>query len=117
MLGSALLKFATSRLGIAMIVVGGLFAWHQLDKTSAVRKAVIGYVADVELAAAEAEAAALQEARAKLAAANRKFAERADRAEEEAADAERRFQDYVATSPLPPGCSVPPDFLDLLQSN
>eukprot|EP00903_Cladosiphon_okamuranus_P001614 g1612.t1 len=48
-----------SRIGaVAMallVLAAALFTWHKLDKSSAVRSAVTSYVADVELAAAEAK--------------------------------------------------------------
>ncbi|MEP2706521.1 MAG: hypothetical protein ABJQ71_05965 [Roseibium sp.] len=63
-----------SRTGANLIAVtvvgGGLFLWHKIDKSSAVRHAVAGYIADVELAAVNAELALLKKANAALNEAN-----------------------------------------------
>lgn len=49
-------RTATSRIGIVVLIALALFAWHTLDKHSAVRRAVAEYVAGAELEAARAEA-------------------------------------------------------------
>jgi len=54
------LRLLFSRGGIVVMIGLALFTWHTLDKGSAVRQAVVQYVAGVELAAAEAELAEMK---------------------------------------------------------
>ena len=44
-------RLLTGRTVLVLLIAMGLFSWHKVDKTSAVRRAVSGYVADVELTA------------------------------------------------------------------
>ena len=117
MLGSALLRFATSRVGLLILLGATLFAWHKIDKTSAVREAVVGYVADVELAAAQREAAVLRQRAERLRLANENLRASLARAEKEADDAEAERARYLEQNPLPPdACGVGLDLLDLLRA-
>ncbi|WP_298981606.1 hypothetical protein [uncultured Roseibium sp.] len=64
----------TGAIAIALCVLAmALFTWHKLDKSSAVRSAVASYIADVELAAANAEVTALRKQAQALATANLTF--------------------------------------------
>ncbi|MBO9418494.1 hypothetical protein J7481_03220 [Labrenzia sp. R4_2] len=65
----------------AFLLVGSLYTWHWLDKSSAVRKAVVGYVAKVELAASRAELKVLKDRAAALEAANFQFQRQLQEAE------------------------------------
>jgi len=110
-------RVLTSRTGIAVIVIGALFTWHQLDKSSAIRRTVVRYVADVELAAAEAENKSLREQAARLAAANRTLLLSAQDDEKEIEDVKRTHREYLEAHPTSPDCAPDADFFDLLQSN
>lgn len=45
----------TTAISALLIVLGLLFAWHQIDKRSAVRQAVLEYVADTEIKVLQAQ--------------------------------------------------------------
>lgn len=111
------MKFLTSPFGVVLLASLALFTWHHLDKRSAVREAVIGYVADVELAAAEAEADKLRRTLSRLQSANENLTVRIEAAEKETADAQDRIAEFVQENPAQPGCFVSPEFLDLLRAN
>ena len=109
-------RIATSRLGLLTLLCAGLLAWHQIDKGSAVREAVVWYVADVELTAAEAEARLLRAQIGRLKEASEALEDAILRAEQEAQDAETARLEYLAQNPSPPAdCAVGPDLLDLLR--
>ena len=93
-------KITSSRTGIIVIICAGLWLWHTLDKSSAVRRAVIGYVAHTELETARAEAAEFKR-RAKVFEAAKQALEiqLADAGEAKAA-AEKRIADYERTTPV-----------------
>lgn len=113
---SLLVRFLTSRVGIVLVIAAALFAWHKIDKSSAVREAVVGYVADVELQAAETHAEILQARIARLEAANAALGASLAIAEQEARDAEAARLDYLERTPAPPAdCTVSRDLLDLLR--
>lgn len=113
---TALVRLATSRLGLIVILCAALFAWHKIDKGSAVREAVVGYVARVELRAAEAEAESLRGRIERLRTANTALQESVEHAQQEARDAEITQRDYLSRTPEPPAdCAVGPDLLRLLQ--
>lgn len=109
----AVLKFLTSRTGLFCLLVLVLFAWHSLDKGSAVRSAVTGYIADVELAAAEAE---LQQAKRMAKAAqnaNRALQAALAVAEAQKAASDRELENYV--SKVGADCAVDGVLLERLQ--
>jgi hypothetical protein len=113
---SLILRFLTSRTGIVLVIAASLFAWHKIDKGSAVRDAVVRYVADVELQAAETEAELLRARIARLEAANTALNTSLAEAEQEAQDAEATRLEYLERTPAPPAdCAVGPDLLDLLR--
>lgn len=111
-----LVRFLTSRVGIVLVIAAALFAWHKIDKGSAVREAVVGYVADVELRAAETHAEILQARIARLEAANAALGASLEEVQQEARDAEAARLDYLERTPAPPAdCTVSRDLLDLLR--
>lgn len=113
---SLALRVLTSRAGLLIGIAGALFAWHSIDKGSAVRAAVVGYVAETELRAASARADILEGRLVRLSAANALLLEQVERAEQEARDAEGAREKYLERNPVPPAdCAVSPDLLDLLR--
>ncbi len=92
-----LLRFFTSRTGILVLIGFALFAWHKIDKTSAVRLAVTGYVADVELSAKNAELAELKRRSAVFASANRNLLSQVAEADADAEAANQELEHYVST--------------------
>lgn len=120
--GSLFTKFlfrnrTTSVISALVIVALALFTWHKLDKRSAVREAVMEYVAQTELSAA----------RAQIAEANR----RAEIAETQAAQLSEREQvtrgelirlhaeieQYEAENDIPTSGRVEPSVFDRLRGN
>lgn len=111
-LGS-ILRFLTSGPGLVLVIGLALFTWHKIDKSSAIREAVVGYVADVELeAAAEAEKVLRQRA-ARLEEANSALRAQREQDEKELADAQEALLTYVESTPS--GCAVSRDLLDRLR--
>jgi len=93
------LKSRTGAILTAFLAVGvALFAWHRFDKSSAVRQAVTSYVADVELAAAEAELATLKQRAAALEAANFSFQQQLTESEALRTRQALELDDYVSTA-------------------
>lgn len=113
-----LLNFMTSRAGIVLTIALALFSWHKFDKSSAVREAVVRYVASVELEAAEAETKAIQRRLVLAEAANTSLRDRALEAEQEMEDAQRALETYLVDNPLEAGtCSVDGQLLGILRSD
>lgn len=81
----------------ASLLLAGLYTWHRLDKSSAVRVAVTRYIADVELSAAEAELAALKQRAAALEAANFQFQVQLSEAEALAVRQKEELGSYEST--------------------
>jgi hypothetical protein len=90
-------RVATSRAGILVIAGLGLFAWHKLDKGSAVRQAVTGYVAKVELETLRAERDELRRRRAAVRLANQDLQSKIRAAEAEADAAAWELEHYETT--------------------
>ncbi|MEP3049395.1 MAG: hypothetical protein ABJL55_16225 [Roseibium sp.] len=90
-----------SRTGAILIAVavlgGGLFLWHKIDKSSAVRRAVISFVAKVELQAAEEELKALKARNVALTYANNSFSRRMSAAEVLQSEQVQELDAYVST--------------------
>lgn len=87
-------RSATSAIVIAFVVVGGAaVTWHHFDKKSAVRKAVMGVIAKVELEALQAQVDEAERRAVIIEAANETLradvAESAERAEAAAEEIER----------------------------
>jgi hypothetical protein len=98
-----------------VIIVAALFTWHKIDKGSAVRKAIIGYVADVELSAERAENERLASILARERSANTKLQQQIDAAETTAASARERIRNYEEENPSPVGCRADAAFIERLR--
>lgn len=117
-----LIKFAfgnraSASISTLVIVAAVLFGWHKIDKTSAVRKAVAGYVADVELATMRAQ---IEEANRRAIVA----ADARDRLEERLATLEgtadrqaREIERYEIENEVNPVCRVDDRVLERLRGN
>ncbi|MDF3413300.1 hypothetical protein HKX54_02430 [Sulfitobacter sp. M57] len=87
--------------GLSAVAILGvlLFGWHTLDKTSAVRSAVVGYVAKAELSAAQAELQEIKRQQAAADAAAKQFARRIVEVEADMAAREQEIVDYETQNP------------------
>lgn len=106
-------RAAFSALAIAA-VLGGFFIWHKVDKSSAVRQAVTGYVADVELTAARVQIEELKRRKVVTDQANRRFQTEINKANAEAEAATQELEHYVST--VEASCVVQPSFVDRLRN-
>ena len=109
-----LFRILTSRAGIVALACLALFTWHRIDRTSAVRRAVAGYIADVELAAKNAELAELKRRSAVFAAANRTLLSQVAQADAEADAANQELEHYVST--VADDCTVDSTLLERLRN-
>ena len=95
-------RFLGSRTGAVVIatllIVFGFLLWHQFDKSSAVRKAVAEYVADVELSSARAELALLKKAHEATLAANEAYEAELAEAHSLFEAQELELETYVSTT-------------------
>lgn len=96
-MGALFWRIATSRIGILVIAALVVFTWHKIDKGSAVRQAVTGYVAKVELETLRAERDELRRKRAAVSLANQTLQSKIEQAEADADAARVELQDYVST--------------------
>lgn len=105
----------TSRTG--MFVVTGLsaFVWHTFDKSSAVRKTVIEYVAKEELAAERAARKATQYKLDRANKAGRKLVDRITISRENQINADTDITAYIESLPTVAGCTISSDLLDLVR--
>ncbi len=120
--GSIFTKFlfrnrTTSVISAFIIAALALFTWHQIDKRSAVRQAVIEYVADTEIKVlqdqikeANRRAAIASEAQARL-------EERLQVAEGEARRIAREIEQYEAENEINPDSVVDSGLLLRLRGN
>ncbi|WP_298963824.1 hypothetical protein [uncultured Roseibium sp.] len=106
-------RTACSALAIAA-VLGGIFIWHLVDKSSAVRKAVVEYVADVELTEARARLAELKRRKVVTDRANRRFLSLIEQANAEAEAASQELEHYVST--VEDSCIVQPGLFERLRN-
>lgn len=97
MIAGLLWRVATSRIGILALVAMGIFAWHKLDRWSAVRQAVSGYVAQVELESLRAERDELRRRQAAVRLANRDLQSKIRDAEAQADAAAQELEHYETT--------------------
>jgi hypothetical protein len=88
------LKFMTSRAGIAAAFCALLWGWHVYDKQQALRAAREGYVRAFELEAAQTELYGLRARMAATAEANRVLSEKVQAAEGVALRFERELEAY-----------------------
>lgn len=111
-----LARLAGSKIGLMIMVAGGLFVIHTIDKAAAVREAREGYVQSVELDEAEAKVAEM-ERRAVVA---EKAAEGHQEKMEAAAVEARRFaaelEEYRNATAVNSDCVVDGHFIGRLRS-
>ncbi len=107
-------RTATALLAAAGVLVA-LLAWHKLDKGSAVRQAVVGYVARVELTSARVELAEIRRRQAVADAARRHLQSQIERAEAQAEAAAEELEHYV--SQVDEGCIVQPGLVERLRND
>jgi hypothetical protein len=105
----------TTGITCALMLIGAAFAWHKLDKSSALRQAVVGYVAQAELDAATAQ---INEAnrRAQIAeeAADRLLVRVRD-AEAASLQHQQEIDSYVSQNDIPSRCVASDPIFDLLR--
>jgi hypothetical protein len=107
-----LLKSRTACAVLAVLAVFlGLWVWHTLDKSSAVRRAVAGYVAEAEIKALQAQLREAQHRSAVVLAANRHLNEKIAATEQAAA---QEIAAYVST--VDDNCRVDPGLSDRLRN-
>ncbi|ERP93616.1 hypothetical protein Q669_01870 [Labrenzia sp. C1B10] len=106
-------RTACAALAIAA-VLGGFFVWHKVDKSSAVRQAVVEYVADAELTAARVQLEELKRRKVVTERANRRFLSLIDQANAEAEAAAKELEHYVST--VGDGCTLQPDLFERLRN-
>lgn len=95
---SGVLGSRTGAIVIAVAVLGGgLYLWHKIDKSSAVRRAVASYIADVELAAVNAELALTKKAHDASLAANQAYEAELAQAETLRTEQAMELDSYVST--------------------
>lgn len=101
-----------------LVVVGAvLFGWHKIDKTSAVRQAVAGYLADVELATAQAQIAEANRRVVVAGEARERLQERLQALEGTAVRQAREIEQYEAENEVPDMCVVDDNVLGRLRGN
>lgn len=106
-------RAACSALAIAA-VLGGLFIWYQVDKSSAVRKAIVAYVAEAELTAARVQLEELKRRKVVTDRANRRFLSLIEQANVEVEAASQELEHYVST--VEDSCVVQPDIIERLRN-
>lgn len=120
--GSLFTKFlfrnrTTSVISALVIVALALFAWHKMDKRSAVREAVMEYVAQTELFAARAQIAEANRRAAVAAEAVEQLEERVQVARGEAQRLAVEIEQYEAENDIPISGRVEPDLFNRLRGN
>ena len=107
----------TSAITAVVIIMLVLFGWHKLDKSSAVRAAVMKYVADVELTAARAQIAEANR-RARIATeANTRLDEKMQAAQGDALRYEAEIEAYEQQTTVSADGRVSDDLFDRLRGN
>jgi hypothetical protein len=106
-------RTACAALAIAA-VLGGFFVWHKVDKSSAVRRAVVEYVAEAELTAARVQLEELKRRKVVTDRANRRFLSLFDQANAEAEAAAQELEHYVST--VEDDCTVQRGLFDRLRN-
>ena len=118
MVGALVKAVLGSRTGCAALAIisllAGLFIWHHLDRSSAVRAAVVGYVAKVELETAQAELTEIRRRRAAFQAANHLLNSRIEQAELQAQEAALELEHYEST--VGEACRVDRSVLERLRN-
>lgn len=117
-----LIKFAfgnrmSASISTLLIVGAVLFGWHKIDKTSAVRQAVAGYVADVELATAQARITEANRRAAVAGEVRERLEERLAALEGTAVRQAREIEQYEAENEVNDMCVVDDRVLERLRGN
>lgn len=107
----------TSAISGVLIVAGLLFAWHTLDKNSAVRQAVDQYVAEAEITSLRAQIAEANRRAAVAEDATERLEEQAQVARGEAIRLAAEIEQYEAANDIPSSGRVEPDLFDRLRGN
>lgn len=107
----------TSMLAGAAALAGILFAWHTIDKNSAVKQAMVRFVAATELAASEAEAEELRRALIAQRAAAVRLQEEIQMAETIAAERAAEIERYELENEINPEGVADDSLLGRMQSN
>jgi len=110
-------RLLSSRLGLAVVLCAGLWAWHIIDKSQAVINARDGYVLQVELAAAQAELVALKRRAAVAYEANRVLQEKVQATEGEVLRFTAELEAFENETDINPDGIVDADLLRRLRSN
>ena len=110
-------RLVTSRVGLAVILCAGVWAWHVADKSQAVKSARDGYVLQVELAAAEAELAEMRRRAAVADDANRVLQEKVQASEGEALRFAAELEAFENETDINAEGVVDGDLLRRLRSN
>lgn len=98
------------------LVAAALFAWHKIDKSSAVKQAVSGYVAATEIASLNAELSELKRRTRVAEEATHRFNEKTQVAAGELAMLKSEIEDYERQNPISPTCRVDDHLLGKLRS-
>jgi hypothetical protein len=106
-------RVACSVIAIAA-VLGGLFVWHWVDKSSAVRRAVVEYVAKAELTSARVQLEELKRRKVVSDQANRRIQSEIEQATAEAEAVAQELEHYVST--VEDSCVLQPDLIDRLRN-
>lgn len=112
-----LIRFLTSRLGLAAIILAGMWGWHVYDKRQALAHARDGYVAAFELAAAKAEIEAITQRAERVAAANKSLMTGIELAHAEADRFAAELEAYERETEINSDCRVDPDLVQRLRAN
>ena len=116
--GRVLFRNKTTSVITAVVVIAlALFTWHKFDKNSAVRSAVMEYVADVELNAARAQIAEANRRAEIAAAAQERLEEKVQVAEGEVIRVAREIEQYEAENDIPTSGRVDNGIFDRLRGN
>lgn len=102
----------TSVISALVIVALALFAWHKLDKRSAVREAVMEYVAANELRVARSQIAEANRRAAVAEEATRTLSASLEKIEAEATGFQSEIERYEAGLENLPACQPDDDFFD-----
>ncbi len=111
-----LLRLASSRLGLAALLCGALWAWHLHDRAAAIEAARDGYVRAVQLAAEQAKSARLARELAADRAAAQVLQKRLQVAEGQAARFAADLEAYERDTDINPDGVVDGDLLRLLRA-
>lgn len=107
----------TSRIGLALVLCGGLWVWHGYDKAQAMKAARNGYVQQAELANVQAELAEMKRRAAVASEANRVLQEKVQASEGEALRFAAELEAFENENDINPEGVVDGGLLRRLRSN